>query len=72
MVGEKTSTLEESARTRVAFLSRLGEVVLPGPGTVVQEGDVLHVIALEDDLERISAALASRGPGGKAAGKGAH
>ncbi len=66
-VGEKTSALEEAARTRVAFLSRLGEVVLPAPGTVVQEGDVLHVIALEEDLERISAALSTRAPGGKAA-----
>ena len=41
--------------------SRLGEAVLPGPGTVLQEGDVLHVIALEEDLERISAALSAAG-----------
>ncbi len=67
-VGEKTSALEEAARVRAAFLSRLGEVVLPGPGTVLQEGDVLHVIALEEDLERISAALSARAPGGKAKG----
>ena len=67
-VGEKTTALEEAARVRVAFLSRLGEVVLPGPGTVLQEGDVLHVIALEEDLERISAALSARAPGGKAKG----
>jgi trk system potassium uptake protein TrkA len=65
-VGEKTSAVEEAARARVAFLTRLGEVVLPGPGTVLQEGDVLHMIALEGDLERISAALSSRAPGGKA------
>src|SRR6201987_970009 len=65
-VGEKASAVEEAARARVAFLSRLGEVVLPGPGTVLQEGDVLHMIALEQDLERISAALSSRAPGGKA------
>jgi trk system potassium uptake protein TrkA len=64
-VGEKASAVEEAARARVAFLSRLGEVVLPGPGTVLQEGDVLHMIALEQDLERISAALSTRAPGGK-------
>ena len=58
--------VEEAARARAAFLSRLGEVVLPGPGTVLQEGDVLHVIALEEDLERIAAALSTRAPGGKA------
>jgi trk system potassium uptake protein TrkA len=67
-VGEKTTALEEAARVRVAFISRLGEVVQPGPGTVLQEGDVLHVIALEEDLERISAALSTRAPGGKAKG----
>ena len=64
-VGEKTTAVEEAAQARVAFLSRLGEAVLPGPGTVLQEGDVLHVIALEENLERIAAALARRGPGGK-------
>jgi trk system potassium uptake protein TrkA len=71
-VGEKTSALEEASRARVAFLSRLGEVVMPAPGTVLQEGDVLHVIAMERDLERIAAALASRAPGGKVPGKGGH
>jgi len=69
-VGEKTSVLEEAARARIAFLARLGEAVLPGPGTVLQEGDVLHVIALESDLERIEAIFASRTPGGRPAGKG--
>ena len=68
-VGEKTSALEEAAHARIAFLTRLGEAVLPGPGTVLQEGDVLHVIALETDLERIEAAFASRAPGGRPAGK---
>jgi len=43
---------------------------MPGPSTVLQEGDVLHMTALETDLERISAALSSRAPGGKAHGKG--
>ena len=37
-VGEKTTALEEAARVRLAFLSRLGEVVLPGPGTVLAGG----------------------------------
>jgi trk/ktr system potassium uptake protein len=72
-VGEKVHALEESTRARVAFIARLGEAMLPGPGTVLQEGDVLHVIAMEDDLERIGAAFAARGgPGGRAHGKGHH
>ena len=57
-LGEKASALEEAAGTRIAFISRLGEAILPGPGTVLQEGDVLHVIASEPDLERIAAIFA--------------
>ena len=63
-VGEKVHELEEATRTRVAFITRLGEAMLPGPGIVLQEGDVLHVIAAHDDLEDIQAALSTRdGPG---------
>jgi len=71
-VGEKVHALEEAARVRVAFVARLGEAVLPGPGTVIQEGDVLHVIAAESDLERISAVFAHTNPGSTAHGKGSH
>src|SRR5215469_830304 len=71
-VGEKVNALEEAARARVAFIARLGEAILPGPGTVIQEGDVLHVIAAEGDLERIAAAFARMSPGRTAHGKGSH
>jgi len=71
-VGEKVHELEEAARARVAFISRLGEVMLPGSGTVLQEGDVVHVIAVESDLERISAVFARGMQGSKPQGKGSH
>jgi len=71
-VDEKVHELEEAARARVAFISRLGEVMLPGSGTVLQEGDVVHVIAVESDLERISAAFARGTQGSKSQGKGSH
>jgi trk/ktr system potassium uptake protein len=60
-VGEKTHAIEESVGTRIAFITRLGEAMLPGPGTVLQEDDVLHVIAAHKDMDRIQAELASRG-----------
>ena len=63
-LGEKVKMLEQSAGIRIAFISRLGEALLPEPGTVLQEGDVVHVIAVESDLERITAAFARRGEGG--------
>ena len=71
-VGEKVNSLEEAARARVAFISRLGEAMLPTPGTVLQEGDVLYVVTAENELERISAAFARINPGGRSSGKGAH
>jgi trk system potassium uptake protein TrkA len=67
-LGEKVQSLEETARTRIAFIARLGEAMLPGPDTVLQEGDVLHVVAKEGDIERIAAVFARP----SAPGKGGH
>ena len=67
-LGEKVTALEESARARIAFISRLGEAMVPGPSTVLQEGDVLHMVAEERDLDRIAAAFARPA----APGKGGH
>ncbi len=67
-LGEKVSELEAAAGTRVAFISRLGEALIPGPATVVQQGDVLHVIAKESDLDRIASVFsrpAEPGKGGR-------
>jgi trk system potassium uptake protein len=66
-VGEKALAIEESVQARIAFITRLGEAMLPGPGTVLQEGDVLHVIAAHKDMERIQAELATRGAPGRRA-----
>jgi trk system potassium uptake protein TrkA len=64
-LGEKATVLEETARIRIAFIIRLGEAMMPGPSTVLQEGDVLHVIAEESDLDRIAAAFARPAAPGK-------
>ena len=72
-VGEKVHAMEEATGARVAFITRLGEAMLPGPGVVLQEGDVLHVIAAQDDLADLQAALAAReGPGRRGHEKRAH
>jgi trk/ktr system potassium uptake protein len=62
-VGAKVSALESTARTRVAFISRMGEAIVPAGETVIQDGDVVHVMARSNDLERINDALASRDEG---------
>lgn len=56
-IGTRTSTLEEAAGARVAFVNRMGEAVLPKHETVLQEGDILHVIAADNDMERINKVL---------------
>jgi trk/ktr system potassium uptake protein len=60
-IGEQVKALEASAMTRIAFIDRLGQAFVPEPGTVLQEGDVLQVVAKESDLDRIARALATRG-----------
>ena len=60
-IGEHVKSLEASTTTRVAFVDRLGQAFVPEPGTVLQEGDVVHVMARESDLDRIAAAYAARG-----------
>jgi Trk K+ transport system NAD-binding subunit len=36
---------------------------VPDGGTVLQEGDVIHVVAREDDMDRIAAVFAAGGGG---------
>jgi trk system potassium uptake protein TrkA len=49
-VGRRMNALEEPSGGRVAFLTRLGEGLVPGPDTVYQEGDLVHLIVREDQL----------------------
>jgi trk system potassium uptake protein len=51
---------EASTQTRIAFIDRLGQAFVPDGGTVLQEGDVIHVVAREDDMDRIATAFTSR------------
>jgi trk system potassium uptake protein TrkA len=63
-LGEKVKILEQAIGVRVAFIARLGQAILPEPVTVLQEGDLLHVVAEESDLGRVTATLAKRVEGG--------
>ena len=62
-IGEQVKALEASSLTRIAFVDRLGQAFVPDSGTVLQEGDMIHVVAREDDMDRIAAAFATRGGG---------
>jgi trk system potassium uptake protein len=59
-IGEPVKLAEASAGARVAYIDRLGEAIVPQPGTVLQEGDVVHVIAKESELDRVMSGFAKR------------
>ncbi|MFH8366595.1 potassium channel family protein [Streptomyces sp. NPDC018031] len=56
-VGHKISKLQEETGVRVAFLTRLGEAILPTSQTVLQEGDLVHVMMRSDEVEKVEAAF---------------
>jgi trk system potassium uptake protein TrkA len=62
-IGEQVKSVEATTLTRIAFVDRLGQAFVPDGGTVLQEGDVIHVVARESDMDRIAAAFADRGGG---------
>src|SRR3954464_13538742 len=49
-VARRMASLDESTGGRVAYLTRLGEGLVPGPDTVYQEGDLIHIVVREDEL----------------------
>jgi len=56
-IGLRCTDIEERARIRLAFLTRLGEARLPEHNLVLQEGDLLHVVSRGDDLARVERVL---------------
>jgi len=60
-VGRSMEALQEATGARVAFITRLGDGVLPGPKTVVQEGDLLHFVVRTDAVPAVERRL-SRAP----------
>jgi trk system potassium uptake protein TrkA len=46
---------------RVAFLTRLGEAILPTSQTVLQEGDLVHVMMRTDEIAKVEEAF-TEGP----------
>ncbi len=60
-VGSSVERLQEQARCRVAWIDRLGEGVLPNRDSVIQEGDMLHLVVREDTAE-LTYEVFGRGP----------
>ncbi len=61
-VGKRLTDLEHLAETRVGYLTRLGDGLVPRSDTVLQDGDLVHVLAEATDLTRIERVLAAAPP----------
>jgi len=57
-IGRRLTELE-STGLRVAFVTRMGEGMMPGTEVVLQDGDVLHLVMADADADSINAAIAA-------------
>jgi trk system potassium uptake protein TrkA len=59
-VGHSVGQIQEAAEgTRVAFLTRYGEAMLPTRSTALQDGDELHLLVVRQDIGRVETLLAA-------------
>lgn len=60
--GLPVSLVEKNTPSRVAFITRLGDGKIPDEHTVLQEGDVVHVLVSDKDISQVELTL-SQAPG---------
>ena len=60
-VGEQTGSSRSSPSSRIAWIDRLGEGMLPTRETVLQEGDLLHLVMREQNASGVYDVL-KKGP----------
>src|SRR5437764_2409310 len=58
-VGRSIRKIEDALGVRVAFLTRFGDAKLVTSTAVLQDGDLLHVLAERGDVDRVEQILAS-------------
>ena len=60
-IGHRTVMFQEQSQCRIAWIDRLGEGMLPQRDSVIQEGDVLHVVMREENATHAYKVI-ERGP----------
>ncbi|MDD2859174.1 MAG: TrkA family potassium uptake protein [Candidatus Nanopelagicales bacterium] len=60
-IGQRTTDLELASRSRISFISRYGEPVIPNVESVIQEGDHVYVTYHVADVEHVERVFA-QGP----------
>jgi len=56
-LGRPAAELETATGARLAFLTRFGDGMLPTPGAVLQEHDLVHMLVPADELPRVERTL---------------
>jgi len=54
-IGQRTVAFQEQSGSRIAWIDRLGEGMLPTRETVIQEGDLLHLVMREENADKVYA-----------------
>jgi trk system potassium uptake protein TrkA len=60
-IGHRTIDFQVQSRSRIAWIDRLGEGMLPVRETVLQEGDLLHLVMREENAAHAYTVI-KRGP----------
>jgi len=58
-VGNKVFHIQEVAGARIAMLTRFGHGIVPNRETVLQDGDLVHVITRAEELPRVESTFAA-------------
>ena len=56
-IGRRISELESTSGARVAYVTRLGEGMIPGADTVYQDGDLVHLVTTAKALTTVERTL---------------
>ena len=51
-VGQRTVDFQTQTQCRIAWIDRLGEGMLPNRESVIQEGDLIHLVMREENAAR--------------------
>ncbi|HQR27462.1 MAG TPA: TrkA family potassium uptake protein [Nocardioides sp.] len=60
-IGHRTIHFQDQSRSRIAWIDRLGDGMLPNRDSVLQEGDLMHLVMREENAAHAYAVL-TRGP----------
>jgi trk system potassium uptake protein TrkA len=52
-IGQRTVKFQAESGSRIAWIDRLGEGMIPTRESVIQEGDLLHLVMREENADHV-------------------